>query len=447
MATSKSVSTMFATLFEQKRALQKMETRRSESRGRHSGSSLGKSCKFELQGVPVDPVTKELCAFPSDSGSGVNDKSSRHPSLRLGPRAKGWVSCGLFSDVTEKTGWSELHIWTSPKTEYPDPMFAAGMVEGHLSHARILQFFHNTQSSRSPRLTNDLEKFIHAQRDFLNNKVAQISSTAAEPQNRGSGEDDARYWRAIGGLLSQIRGLHEGYNIAARAGGGEALTLDQFWLMNMDGDLIELQGAVDKGLVTIPGVPLRGRESSLLGEDRFQEVSTSKQWKDALLRTVHKGLVHKRKQKARIANISGTAQEAVAETEMAARTDDTATDDANARNDEWRSLVRRVGHCTALVSLAPGNGDLLVGHNSWEDYNEMLRTFKHYEYAHPGHTGASNSGTSADPFRVSMSSYPGLLASTDDYYELGNGLVIVETTLVMLSQQARRRRVCIRLSA
>jgi len=294
-----------------------------------------------------------------------------------------------------------------------------------MTHKRIFQFFENTQSDRSPHLQEQLVKFVQIQRTYLEDNVKKFKNG-----HESDDEDDARYWHVVGSLLSQVRGLHDGYNQAASKSDGKTLSLDQFWLINMDGDLIELQNAVSKGLVEMPGTRSAPPPSDgVQAEDRFQQVSMSDQWKTALGRTVSKTLQH---------NGAGDGKSFL---ELRAQTNPRTPshefgpipDDAF---NEWSSLVRRVGHCTALVALTADGKDLLVGHNSWEDYNEMLRSFKHYEFAHPGHSGRHSSDKA---HRVSMSSYPGLLASTDDYYQLGNGLVIVETTIVIFDPSVLRK--------
>ena len=37
------------------------------------------------------------------------------------------------------------------------------------------------------------------------------------------------------------------------------------------------------------------------------------------------------------------------------------------------------GSCSALVKLLPGYKELFVGHDTWTDYNTMLRVFKRYD--------------------------------------------------------------------
>eukprot|EP00928_Gymnodinium_smaydae_P089005 TRINITY_DN7301_c0_g1_i1.p1 TRINITY_DN7301_c0_g1~~TRINITY_DN7301_c0_g1_i1.p1 ORF type:complete len:648 (-),score=130.43 TRINITY_DN7301_c0_g1_i1:247-2190(-) len=77
----------------------------------------------------------------------------------------------------------------------------------------------------------------------------------------------------------------------------------------------------------------------------------------------------------------------------------------------WQQLH---GHCSSLVKLVPDGSELFVGHNTWNDYAMMLRTFKRYEFG--------------DLPPVSMSSYPGVLTSVDDFFQVGK-LVVTETTI------------------
>jgi len=72
------------------------------------------------------------------------------------------------------------------------------------------------------------------------------------------------------------------------------------------------------------------------------------------------------------------------------------------------------GHCSSIIKLLPDGSELFAGHNSWMGYYQMLRIWKQYEFG------------SSTP--ITMSSYPGMLASTDDWYQVGH-LLVTETTL------------------
>lgn len=70
-------------------------------------------------------------------------------------------------------------------------------------------------------------------------------------------------------------------------------------------------------------------------------------------------------------------------------------------------------HCSVLVKLTPH--ELWTAHDTWYDYNSMLRVMKTYRF---GPTSVA-----------SFASYPGLPMSGDDYIITANQLAIVETTL------------------
>uniref|UniRef100_A0A7S0YIV8 Phospholipase B-like n=1 Tax=Polytomella parva TaxID=51329 RepID=A0A7S0YIV8_9CHLO len=86
--------------------------------------------------------------------------------------------------------------------------------------------------------------------------------------------------------------------------------------------------------------------------------------------------------------------------------------------DTLRSAVAHSGRCSALVKVTPDLEDILIGHATWGSYGSMLRVYKHYNF--------SLSSTYRNT-RVSFASYPGLTSSTDDWYLLGSGLVVLST--------------------
>ncbi|XP_048841676.1 putative phospholipase B-like 2 [Brienomyrus brachyistius] len=84
------------------------------------------------------------------------------------------------------------------------------------------------------------------------------------------------------------------------------------------------------------------------------------------------------------------------------------------------------GSCSALVKLLPGNKDLLVSHDTWNNYQSMLRIIKKYSFGYrtsPKDVVPIPGGTQA------FSSYPGSIFSGDDFYILSSGLVTLETTI------------------
>ncbi|XP_074024702.1 phospholipase B-like 1 isoform X2 [Numenius arquata] len=85
-----------------------------------------------------------------------------------------------------------------------------------------------------------------------------------------------------------------------------------------------------------------------------------------------------------------------------------------------------MGHCSALIKVLPGYENIYFAHSSWFTYAATLRIYKHWNF------------NIVDPYtstsRVSFSSYPGFLVSLDDFYILGSGLVMLQTTNSVFNQ-------------
>jgi len=90
----------------------------------------------------------------------------------------------------------------------------------------------------------------------------------------------------------------------------------------------------------------------------------------------------------------------------------------------WEKRVAETGHCSALIKVTPNNGDILVGHTTWDDYSKMTRIFKYYKF--------DLSGAESVASLIAFSAYPGALSSTDDFYITDSNLTIMETSLEVL---------------
>lgn len=89
-------------------------------------------------------------------------------------------------------------------------------------------------------------------------------------------------------------------------------------------------------------------------------------------------------------------------------------------------------HCSVIVKLVPATdespSELYTSHTTWTGFQEMLRIYKMYDF--PYQTTSSSSPSKVVPGRkIALSSYPGNLFSTDDWYTISSGLVSTETTI------------------
>jgi hypothetical protein len=89
-------------------------------------------------------------------------------------------------------------------------------------------------------------------------------------------------------------------------------------------------------------------------------------------------------------------------------------------------------HCSALIKVLPE--DVYVAHDTWTSYDTMFRIFKDYYLASAPRAASAGEGQQPAHRRlVRFSSYPGFIASADDWYQIGqdtNGVMMVvqETT-------------------
>ncbi|XP_077973050.1 phospholipase B-like 1 [Styela clava] len=92
----------------------------------------------------------------------------------------------------------------------------------------------------------------------------------------------------------------------------------------------------------------------------------------------------------------------------------------NLSKERLRRFAQQNGHCSALIKVTAGYENLFMGHSSWFVYSAMLRIYKNYDF--------QVYGKDIKNTKMSFSSYPGFLNSLDDFYILGNGMVMLQTT-------------------
>ena len=97
------------------------------------------------------------------------------------------------------------------------------------------------------------------------------------------------------------------------------------------------------------------------------------------------------------------------------------------RRDDDVSPVLGGGRCSAVIRLTDDNKDIFVSQETWSSLNTMLRIWKMYDF--PFLVDDGNSTVRVPGRRVAFSSYPGVVASLDDFYVLSSGLVVQETTI------------------
>ncbi|KYQ90898.1 phospholipase B-like protein [Tieghemostelium lacteum] len=78
-------------------------------------------------------------------------------------------------------------------------------------------------------------------------------------------------------------------------------------------------------------------------------------------------------------------------------------------------------HCTSMVKLTDDLSEIYAAHTTFDDYYMSIRIFKSYNFEFSQESGVVTKS-------ILFSSYPGVVVSIDDFYQMDTGLVVLETT-------------------
>lgn len=235
------------------------------------------------------------------------------------------VSTASYNATYLTTGWDMLRIDAPSSLMNGDTVardhahYAAGYLEGFLTHARILASWHNYVKKENDTC-NENANFTQ----WVQNHTLYMEELAKKGDS---------YSARLGHLLQQMKGVAAG-NAAARIGDELALSESDIFFMNFMYDADSVVTAV-----------------------------TSKEDLDFY---------------RRYPNL-----------------------DPRDNHDHCNALIRTIGH------------DLFVSHVSWNHFTTMLRQYKTYAFDSV----------------VSMSGFPGMIFSVDDWYITSKGMAITETTI------------------
>lgn len=291
------------------------------------------------------------------------------------------VAWARYNNTVDQNGWAHLSVTATddPMVSEEVRMYAAGYLEGMLSSRQIRDFHHNTQ-----QLLQEAEESHHAMQTIKEVFAAQAEGILHRTANRTLGASvgpSARWQLQARYALMQSWGILDAYNSQASLVNGTRLSMVDLLVLSSDGETPELETAFDYDEVALR------EDDAKHGWGSFLQGSKKRPRSPALPK-------------------SQTEAEAL-----------------------WRRIKESSGRCSALVRLAQGRKELLVGHSTFSDYGEMNRIFKYYNL--PLHGAVAR--------KIAFSSYPGVAGSTDDYYLTDSGLVVTETTISMLNDQAYDR--------
>lgn len=300
------------------------------------------------------------------------------------------VAWGYMKDELAKNGWIKLYIQTSDSDTVSNDvrMYSAGFIEGLLTAVRISQFYSNFYQTIMKDETNAhaleiVKKVFEDELEFVktnsNFHPGVISIEPGDP-----------YWKHMRYQFVQLWAVKDGYNFVAMGKGVRMLDIIDFLIINSHAELPELMQAYSPEAIkkrrAFQAAPTAFLQADGAGRGKNQTVAPFKL----------------------ASNL--TAEEV---------------------DHDWEKRLIKRGRCSALVRAAPENKDLLIGHTTWGDYATMTRIFKYYHFALPGSYQKANV--------IGFSSYPGCISSTDDFYILDSGLVVMDTSLEILNVELYNR--------
>jgi len=391
---------------------------------RHSASAdiemrLPTSLIFSERGSPwldvqIDSrVQKPETAADSSVALSVDSQQGLHLHPKSGSADSTWVPLAWadYKNTVTKNGWGYLSVRATdnPKVSDDLKMYAAGFLEGFVSGHQIKEFQHNADALiKKDEANHQAMGNIRSLFEKQANTICQQSGLIANATVSSANLPKDLWWRHARFMLVQAWGLLDSYNQHADNMKGVPMSLVDLLILNSDGETPELEMAYD-----FQEVALRQATKECGNcDDDDNATGTVFLQKRSGTRTKHGAALQPE---------LGTAREQVhraraRRTEAMRKLDDAA----------WRKIKQSTGRCSALVRLATNNSDIFVGHTTFSDYSEMNRIWKFYDFPLAG--GASK--------RMGFSSYPGVTGSTDDYYLMDTGLMVTETTVSMLSDEA-----------
>eukprot|EP00744_Colponema_vietnamica_P002813 GILI01004382.1.p1 GENE.GILI01004382.1~~GILI01004382.1.p1 ORF type:complete len:269 (+),score=78.08 GILI01004382.1:154-960(+) len=155
-------------------------------------------------------------------------------------QAAAWA---YYSDEIDKIGWAKLHIRTNPEVDSEVQMYAAGYLEGSLTHRRMAEFLSNIN-----KLHGNDRGAMGEVYDFFSRSIAFVKSQIAVPVSQLTLEE-RQYWRQVALSLKQLEGILDGYNSVAPP--AVKMTMEDLMLLNSDGEIPELMTAFSADNVAV----------------------------------------------------------------------------------------------------------------------------------------------------------------------------------------------------
>jgi hypothetical protein len=154
------------------------------------------------------------------------------------------LASATYNASLTTSGWDVLNLVTAADFPDTEQAYAAGFLEGALTAKRIKQFVANwVKKGRSDAAASKLNAYLAKQDAYVRGQVAALGHREKATLDHSS---EALYWYTVGLVLQQFDGMVAGYNAAVVE--RDRLTKEDFWLLNNDGDLLDIERFVTPGM-------------------------------------------------------------------------------------------------------------------------------------------------------------------------------------------------------
>ena len=283
------------------------------------------------------------------------------------------IARARYTKSLAEIGWSRLYVETFDHSSPEIQSWAAGFLEGKLTAMEILYFYKNLVGihQEEESLLGQVFDYYTKVENFIRKKTSKTQLLQLE-------EEDLRYWTSVAMIQAQTDGLLNGYNSIMK---DNQFGLNKIYFINADGEVPELIEV------------FKQKNKTANYYSRFKQRKPLKKFSKDYLKKYFG---------------SSDSEQA------------------------WLNLMMK-SHCSAVIKLIYDDydegtlKDIMVGHTTWDSYSEMQRVYKVYKFSFTLLEQQENP-------TISFSSYAGTLTSTDDFYVLNSGLVVLETTLEILDR-------------
>ena len=277
------------------------------------------------------------------------------------------VAKATYEQQRFKTGWDTFTSETFNTTNPIIQCYAVGILEGLLSYREIHSYRHNFEYFfNSNEDITELKKLFKQADENIKHKIESFGYTS----NFIPKIEDIKSISYLSCLHAQINGLYQGYSLISPS--NMKLDLYDLYLLNSEGYFSGLQ--------------------AYLKVNNIQFKSTNDFFNNKTLLEFY---------------------------------------NTTHIEDIWKHLIHR-SHCSGIVKYITNplkGNDVILGHNTWTGYNELLRVLKKVHYAFEGNSLLIG----MKPINMKYSSYPGVLFSGDEFYALNSNVAVIQTSLSIIN--------------